>query len=193
MNHTRAGPPLDETLQLFLPLASNLEELKLGDNMLGGTITDDIYDNIAVFTKLTKLELNSMSLGGELALGIGRLRDNGCSVNLSGNKGFTLSSDTIAVKSATKLDFSDMCLRGTCCRGASVRHKRSQLRSESCAGPPLPDTLRLLAPLALTLEKLDLGGNKLGGIITDDIAAFTKLTELRLFGMNLEGASKHNE
>ena len=67
--------------------------------------------------------------------------------------------------------------------------KRSQLRSESCAGPPLPETLRLLAPLASNLEILSLGGNKLGGTITEDITAFTRLTVLRLWGMGLEGAS----
>ena len=61
------------------------------------------------------------------------------------------------------------------------------MRSESCAGPPLPETLRLLAPLASNLKKLYLGGNKLGGTITDDIAAFTKLTELVLYSMDLEG------
>ena len=79
--------------------------------------------------------------------------------------------------------------------------KRSQLRSESCAGPPLPETLRLLAPLASTLDKLNLSDNKLGGTITDDIAAFTKLAELRLYNMGLEGdcfcvcveAGKHNK
>ena len=65
--------------------------------------------------------------------------------------------------------------------------KRSQLRSESCTGPPLDETLRLLAPLAPKLEKLSLGSNNLGGTITDDIAAFTKLTELGLWGMGLEG------
>ena len=65
--------------------------------------------------------------------------------------------------------------------------KRSQLRSESCAGPPLPETLRLLAPLASKLQSLSLGGNKLGGTITDDIAVFTKLTELWLSEMGLEG------
>ena len=66
--------------------------------------------------------------------------------------------------------------------------KRSQLRSESCAGPPLPETLRLLTPLASNLEILNLSGNELGGTITEDIAAFTKLTELKLFDMGLEGA-----
>ena len=62
------------------------------------------------------------------------------------------------------------------------------------AGPSLPETLRLLAPLASTLEQLDLSGNKLGGTVTPDIAAFTKLTftkltVLRLKRMRLEGAS----
>ena len=54
-------------------------------------------------------------------------------------------------------------------------------------GPSLPETLQLLAPLASTLEKLILGGNKLGGTITTDIAAFTKLTQLVLWDMDLEG------
>ena len=75
--------------------------------------------------------------------------------------------------------------------------KRSQLRSESCAGPPLPETLRLLAPLASNLEKLDLSRNKLHSVtediaaftkLTEDIAAFTKLTELQLVDIGLEGA-----
>ena len=45
----------------------------------------------------------------------------------------------------------------------------------------------MLKPLAPTLEMLDLTGNALGGTITDDIAAFTKLTELTLSGMDLKG------
>ena len=70
-----------------------------------------------------------------------------------------------------------------------TRHTRKILETRTArTGPPLPETLRLLAPLAPTLEKLNLGYNKLGGTITDDIAAFTKLTELELFGMGLEGA-----
>ena len=46
----------------------------------------------------------------------------------------------------------------------------------------------MLAPLAPTLEKLNLADNKLGGTITADIVVFTKLTELGLAGMNLKGA-----
>ena len=45
----------------------------------------------------------------------------------------------------------------------------------------------MLKPLAPTLEVLVLSGNKLGGTITDDIAAFTMLTELCLLGMDLKG------
>ena len=54
-------------------------------------------------------------------------------------------------------------------------------------GPSLDETLRMLKPLAPTLETLGLGGNKLGGTITDDIAAFTKLTSLDLYNMDLKG------
>ena len=45
----------------------------------------------------------------------------------------------------------------------------------------------MLKPLAPTLETLELSGNKLGGTITDDIAAFTKLTSLDLADMGLQG------
>ena len=54
-------------------------------------------------------------------------------------------------------------------------------------GPPLDETLRMLLPLAPTLEKLALGGNELGGTITDDIASFAKLNELHLAHMGLKG------
>ena len=49
--------------------------------------------------------------------------------------------------------------------------------------------MQLLAPLASTLEQLELGGNELGGTVTFDITAFTKLTQLRLNRMGLKGAS----
>ena len=45
----------------------------------------------------------------------------------------------------------------------------------------------MLLPLAPTLETLDLGGNKLSGTITDDIASFAKLNALSLWGMGLKG------
>ena len=45
----------------------------------------------------------------------------------------------------------------------------------------------MLLPLAPTLEKLALGGNELGGTITDDIASFAKLNKLHLARMGLKG------
>ena len=45
----------------------------------------------------------------------------------------------------------------------------------------------MLLPLAPTLETLALGDNALGGAITDDIASFTKLKTLSLYGMGLKG------
>ena len=50
----------------------------------------------------------------------------------------------------------------------------------------------MLLPLAPTLEVLnlgstDLGGNELGGTITDDIASFAKLDKLDLAYMGLKG------
>ena len=57
-----------------------------------------------------------------------------------------------------------------------------------CAGPPLPETLQLLARLA-NLEVLSLGGNALGGTITADVEVFTKLKKLDLHGMGLDGNS----
>ena len=45
----------------------------------------------------------------------------------------------------------------------------------------------MLKQAAPTLEKLDLKYNKLGGTITDDIAAFTKLDQLDLRFMDLKG------
>ena len=44
-----------------MPL-TNLEELSLGGNTLGGTITSDV----AVFTKLKKLELYRIELDGKI-------------------------------------------------------------------------------------------------------------------------------
>ena len=54
-------------------------------------------------------------------------------------------------------------------------------------GPTLDETLRMLLPLAPTLETLALNGNKLGGTITDDIASFVKLNTLYLSDMGLKG------
>ena len=49
---------------------------------------------------------------GELPLSIGRLKAKGCSVDLTGNQGFTLSAFITDVLNDTKLDFSDCCIQG---------------------------------------------------------------------------------
>ena len=46
------GPSLDETLRMLKPLAPTLMKLNLGDNELGGTITDDIAASVS-YTHLT--------------------------------------------------------------------------------------------------------------------------------------------
>ena len=55
-----AGIPLQETIKLLSPL-TELEELNLGENKLGGAITADV----AVFTKLKRLILFDMRLDGK--------------------------------------------------------------------------------------------------------------------------------
>ena len=54
------------------------------------------------------------------------------------------------------------------------------------AGPPLQETFKLLSPLT-ELEELNLGGNKLGGTITADVAVFNKLKRLSLWSLGLDG------
>ena len=70
--------------------------------------------------------------------------------------------------------------------GQQVLLVRVMLNCLCCAGPPLPEALKLLAPLA-NIEELSLGGNKLGGTITADVAVFTKLKKLELCSMALDG------
>ena len=101
---------------------------------MGGTITSDV----AVFTKLKKLELNRMRLDGKMVVP-------------------GLAASYVA-------DFHVFF----------------------ATGPPLHESIKLLSPLT-NLEELSLGGNKLGGTITSDVAVFTKLKKLALYSMELDG------
>ena len=90
------------------------------------------------------------------------------------------------VDCACRLRLSTACC-DCACRVLAGSSRRQPLRNAH-TGPSLDKALQLFVPFASTLEKLDLAGNKLGGAITEDITAFTKLTELRLSSMDLEGA-----
>ena len=105
---------------------------------------------------------------------------------LSHNKGFTLPANIGELgDDITALDLRYCSLTGP----LSTRSERLMFATENmrcCAGPPLPEALKLLAPLA-NIEELSLGGNMLGGKITADAAVFTKLNSLHLSNMGLDG------
>ena len=157
------GPPLHQAIKLLPP--RSLKKLNLGDNELGGTITSDF----AAFSKLGDLNLESMQLTGPpLHDAIKLLPSSLEKLNLGDNEEFggTITSDFAAFSKLKDLDLSGMGL----------------------TAPPLDETFELLTPVASTLEVLCLGGNALGGTITSDIVAFTRLTTLLLFFMDVEGA-----
>ena len=105
-------------------------------------------------------------------------------LGLGGNElGGTITGDIVVFTKLTGLGLAGMNLQGAVCSSAPPQTRIEKRFAR--AGPPLPETLQLLAPLAPTLEKLHLGGNKLGGTITDDIAAFTGLTEPFLAALSL--------
>ena len=52
---------------------------------------------------------------GELPLTFGRLKAEGCEVDLSGNQQLSLSPDVTHVENEPKLDFKDLNLKGAQC------------------------------------------------------------------------------
>ena len=116
---------------------------------------------------------------GELPLAIGRLKANGCKVNLFGNNGFTLSADISAVADATKLDFSSCYLGGV--RSVQAYRARKSLSTALACTGSLPKELGSLT----NLQYLNLDGNALekpagcpAGRMTyngkDEVAAFLR-------------------
>ena len=105
---------------------------------------------------------------------------------LSYNKGFTLPANIGELgDDITTLDLRYCSLTGP----LSTRSERLMFATENtqyCAGPPLPEALKLLVPL-VNIEELSLGGNKLGGTITADVQVFKKLKKLGLSNMGLNG------
>ena len=86
-----------------------MEVLNLRSNDLEGACELSNQGGMAQFTAPSS---RICLLAGELPLAIGRLKANGCGVDLRDNKGFTLSNDISAVADATKLDFSNCYLTG---------------------------------------------------------------------------------
>ena len=69
-----------------------------------------------------------------------------------------------------------------------TRHTRKLLETRTArAGPPLPETLRLLAPPAPTLEKLNTRYNKLSGTIPLELGKLGIIRHLDLSGNVLSG------
>ena len=166
------GPPLHETIKLLVPLAATLQVLCIADNnLVGGTITS----GISAFTKLTDLNLSTMGLTGPplhetiklLVPLAATLEDLNLGVNFLGG---TIPSEIAAFTKIRWLNLSTMGL----------------------TGPPLDETIKLLAPLAATLVSLNLDNNDLGGTITSDMAVFTNLTFLSLEFMELSGPPLHD-
>ena len=89
---------------------------------------------------------NRIALAGELPLAIGQLKANGCSVNLYGNQGFTLSSDISAVADATMLDFRECYLSGACFVEPSIPPPRKPILTEAKFKHSLAHTTSAVPP-----------------------------------------------
>ena len=116
------------------------------------------------------------------------MKAKGCSVSLGGNEpGFTLPVDFGELgDDISQLELKSCSLRGSCF--LSGTELNAHISYATRTGPSLDEALQRLKPLAPQLQKLDLGGNELGGKITPTIAEFTKLVKLGLQRMHLEGA-----
>ena len=166
------GPPLPETLHILAALAPTLKELNLNRNLLGGTISAEIMN----FTKLTDLNLRETGLEGPpLHETLRMLKPLAPTL-----EGLCLDDNDLGGRiSADILVFTSLTLVG--------------LENVGAEGPPLHETMQMLLPLAPNLRELNLKGNKLGGMITSDIAAFRGLTYLDVKRMNLEGTAEERQ
>lgn len=159
---------------------------RLADNDLGFTLPGG-FGNIR---GVAKLNLSKCSLTGSLPR---TLPPSLASLDLSKNAITDgIPSGWGVLTNLKDLNLSSCALCGPLGRelGESlVNLKTLWLSNNDLSGPPLPDTLQLLAPLASNLEVLSLGGNALGGAITSVITAFIRLKRLVLNDMKLEGAT----
>lgn len=127
------------------------------------------------------IALRATSLGGQ------RIGNSLEVLSLAGRRRYGATISGVIFTKLTLLDLSDVGLTG------ALQHPNLNddplSRQKRRAGPPLPETLRLLSPIASALEVLKLGGNTLGGTVPSDVAAFSKLTDLDLTSMGLTGAN----
>ena len=168
-----------------LGVLSGLETLALPWNHLAGEIPNDL----AKLTNLSALQLMRNRLSGPIPRDL-------CS-HLTNLERLALSSNLLAgmipplgnLAKLVELDLSSNRLGGSLPPdlGKLRNLKTLNLFHNQICGPSLPGTLRLLVPLASTLEELDLGDNKLGGSITANVATFTKLRKLWLSAIEASG------
>merc|ERR1711998_118477 len=77
-----------------------------------GDLEGVVPPELSQLKNLTSLNLSWNKLGGNLPLTIGVLKAKGCKVDLRGNKGFTLPTDTSMVAAEKNLDLSGCSLGG---------------------------------------------------------------------------------
>ena len=108
-------------------------------------------------------------------------------LDLSGSKlGGNIPANITVFAKLKTLNMSGMDLEGRSSLSVPSGSVFATEKMLCCSGPPLPEALKLLAPLA-NIEELSLSGNKLGGTITADVAVFKKLKKLDLRRMSLGG------
>ena len=162
------GPPLPSLLDLLAPLKTTLETLSIhgvtgfGDCLMPASITE--------FSKLKTVDLRSMSLRGpplpdalrllepctrtlQALLLSGNPNMGGCELPIEQLRRFanvhTLFLGAMNLRGLIPVDLGEM-----------TRLVHLSLDSNRFSGPPLPETLHLLKPLAPSLRRLDLSGNK---------------------------------
>ena len=134
-------------------------------------------------------EANHFSLfhTGGLPLTIGQLKANGCSVDLSSNNGFTLSSDISAVMDATKLDYSGCYLSGAARPIIPPPHGSQSRIRVSCTGPIPVELLRWKFVEGRTVELKKNAGLELPSNIGE---LGDSVTKIDLSGHGLRGVAR---
>ena len=126
----------------------------------GNRLTGEIPSSLGLLPKLELLRLDDNELGGAMPLTIGLLKQRGCQVVVSGNRGFTLGADTRDVRAhelarfQLQLDFSALCLSGELPASLGELELCELSLGRNGLEGPVPDFV-----CQSTLKVLDLGGN----------------------------------